>query len=167
MAVYLEVVPTHAKPTSGASQVLEGSQCLVFYLGGVPTASSAHPGGMNVLLCDGSVRFAKDLSEIAAAIARMPIAGVSTIIIGPATQPGYLTTRWQLTSVSKELPGLGLTSAGGQAVLIGLLLPAVQAARDAAVRKAPSSGPIAQLKSLVGPRGHVFVIGNQGELLTL
>ena len=114
-----------------------------------------------------SVRFAKDLSEIAAAVARMPIAGVSTVIIGPATQPGYLTMRWQLTPVSSQLPGLGLTSAGGQAVLIGLLLPAVRAAREAAARKAPASAPIAQLKSLVGPRGHVFVIGNQGELLTL
>jgi prepilin-type processing-associated H-X9-DG protein len=167
MAVYLEVVPTHATPASGASQVLEGSQCLVFYLGGAPTAASRHPGGVNILLCDGSVRFAKDLSEIAAAVARMPIAGVSTIIIGPATQPGYLTTRWQLTPVSKQLPALGLTSAGGQAVLIGLLLPAVQAAREAAARKAPSSAPIAQLKSLVGPGGHVFVIGSRGELLTL
>jgi prepilin-type processing-associated H-X9-DG protein len=167
MAVYLEVVPANAQPASGASQVLEGSQCLVFYLGGAPTAAARHPGGVNVLLCDGSVRFAKDLSEIAAAVARMPIAGVSTIIIGPATQPGYLTTRWQLTPVSRQLPSLGLTSAGGQAVLIGLLLPAVQAAREAAARKAPSSAPIAQLKSLVGPRGHVFVVGNQGELLTL
>jgi prepilin-type processing-associated H-X9-DG protein len=167
MAVYLEVVPAHTKPASGASQVLEGSDCLVFYLGGAPNAASRHPGGANILLGDGSVRLAKDLSEIAAAVARTPMAGVSTIIIGPATQPGYVTTRWHLTPVSRQLPGLGLTSAGGQAVLIGLLLPAVQAAREAAARKAPSSGPILQLKSLVGPRGHVFVIGNQGELLTL
>ena len=140
---------------------------MVFFLGGTQAAAARHPGGVNILLGDGSVRFAKDLSEIAAAVARAPIAGVSTIIIGPATQPGYLTTRWQLTPVSRQLPGLGFTSAGGQAVLIGLLLPAVQAAREAATRKAPSSAPIAQLKSLVGPRGHVFVIGNQGELLTL
>ena len=167
MAVYLEVVPTSAKPASGASHVLEGSQCMVFYLGGAPTAATRHPGSVNFLLCDGSVRFAKDLSEIAAEVARMPIAGVSTIIIGPATQPGYVTTRWQLTPVSRQLPGLGLTSAGGQAVLIGLLLPAVQAAREAATRKAPSSGPIAQLKSVVGPGGHVFVVGSQGELLTV
>jgi prepilin-type processing-associated H-X9-DG protein len=167
MAVYLEVVPALAKPASGASQVLEGSQCLVFYLGGAPAPAARHPGGLNFLFGDGSVRFAKDLSEIAAAVARMPIAGVGTIIIGPATHPGYLTTRWQLTPVSRQLPGLGLTSAGGQAILIGLLLPAVQAAREAAARKAPSSAPIAQLKSLVGPRGHVFVIGDHGELLTL
>ena len=167
MAVYLEVVPTHAKPASGASQVLEGSQCLVFYLGGAPTAATRHPGGVNVLLCDGSVRFAKDLGEIAGAVARMPRAGVNAIIIGPATQPGYLTTQWQLTPVSRQLPGLGLTSAGGQALLIGLLLPAVQAAREAAAGKAPAAAPIAQLKSLVGPRGRAFVIGNQGELLAL
>ena len=167
MAVYLEVAPTQAKPASGGTHVLEGSQCMVFFLGGAPAAASRHPGGVNVLLCDGSVRFAKDLSEIAAAVARMPTTGVGTIIIGPATQPGYVATRWQLTPVSKQLPGLGFTSAGGQAVLIGLLLPAVQAAREAATRKAPPSAPIAQLKSLVGPKGHVFVIGNQGELLTL
>jgi prepilin-type processing-associated H-X9-DG protein len=166
MAVYLEVVPTNARPASGASQVLDGSQCLVFFLGGAPTARSRHTG-VNVLLCDGSVRFAKDLSKIVAEIARMPMAGISTVIIGEAGQPGYLTTRWQLTPVSKQLPALGLTGAGGQAVLIGLLLPAVQAAREAAARKAPSSGPIAQLKSLVGPAGHVYVIGRHGELLML
>src|SRR5687768_11291629 len=152
MAVYLEVVPTHVKPAPGASQVLEGPQCMVFYLGGTPTSATRHSGVVNVLLCDGSVRFAKDLTEIAAAVARMPTAGVSTIIIGPATQPGYVTTRWQLTPVSSQLPALGFTSAGGQAVLIGLLLPAVQAAREAATRKAPPSAPIAQLKSVVGPR---------------
>ncbi len=167
MAVYLEVVPTHAKPASGAGHVLEGSECMVFFLGGAPNPAARHPAGANILMGDGSVRFAKDLSEIAAAVARTPGVGVSTIIIGPATQPGYLTTRWQLTPVSRQLPALGLTSAGGQAVLIGLLLPAVQAAREAAARKAPSSGPIAQLKSLVGPTGHVFVMGSEGELLTL
>ena len=167
MAVYIEVAPTQAKPASGASLVLDGSQCLAFYLGGAPAARTRHPGGINILMCDGSVRFAKDLSEITAAIASMPSAGISTVIIGPAGQPGYVTTRWQLTPGSKQLPALGLTDAGGHAVLIGLLLPAVQAAREAAARKSPASGPIAQLKSLVGPRGHVFVIGNQGELLTL
>jgi prepilin-type processing-associated H-X9-DG protein len=167
MAVYLEVAPTHAKPASGGRHVLGGPECMVFFLGGAQNGAARHPGGFNILLGDGSVRFAKDLSEIAAAVARTPTLGGSTIIIGPATRPGYLTTRWQLTPASRQLPEIGLTSAGGQAVLIGLLLPAVQAAREAAARTAPSSGPIAQLKSLVGPRGHVFVIGNQGELRTL
>ena len=166
MPVYLEVVPKFARSTAGASQVLEGSECLVFYLGGVPSAGTRHSGGVNVLLGDGSVRFAKDLNEITAALARTPMAGVS-IIIGPSSQPGYQTTRWQLSQSSKQLPSLGLTSAGGQAVLIGLLLPAVQAAREAATRKAPASGPIAQLKNLAGPGGHVFVVGSAGELLSL
>jgi hypothetical protein len=57
-----------------------------------------------------------------------------------------------------------VTNAGGQVVLIGLLLPAVQAAREAARRKARSSA-IQQLTSAVGSSGHVFVIDSDRALL--
>jgi prepilin-type processing-associated H-X9-DG protein len=44
----IEDLEPQADPKGG-----EGSECLVFYLGGVP---SSHPGGVNVVLADGSVR---------------------------------------------------------------------------------------------------------------
>jgi prepilin-type processing-associated H-X9-DG protein len=165
VAVYLEVVAANATPVSSGSQVLEGNQCLVFYLGGIQTSRQPHSGAVNVLMGDGSVRVAKNLDEIAAQLSRTPISG-GMIILGPASQTGYVTTRWQLTSGSKQVPSLGLTSTGGQVVLIGLLLPAVQAAREAARTKTRSVA-IQQLRSAVGLSGHVFVIGSQGELLTL
>jgi prepilin-type processing-associated H-X9-DG protein len=165
VAVYLEVVSANAGPASGGSRTLGGPECLVFFLGGVQATGQRHPRVVNVLLCDGSVRFAKDLNEIAAQLSPTPTAG-GMIIIGPATQPGYVTTRWQLTSRSQHLPSLGLTSAGGQAVLIGLLLPAVQAAREAARTKTRSPA-IQQLTSVVGPSGRLFVIGSDGALLAL
>jgi len=163
VAVYLEVVPATAAPAS--SRTLQGSECLVFFLGGTPSSGQRHFGGMNVLMGDGSVRFAKDLQDIAAQLSRTPMSG-GMIIIGPASQPGYLTTRWQLTPGSTHLPSLGLTNAGGQVVLIGLLVPAVQAARQAASTKTRSPA-IQQLTRVVGSSGHVFVIGSDGELLAL
>jgi prepilin-type processing-associated H-X9-DG protein len=165
VAVYLEVVPANAGTAASGSRTLEGSQCLVFFLGGIPNSGQRHAAGVNVLLGDGSVRLAKDLDEIAAQLSRTSIGG-GTVIIGPSTQPGYMTTRWQLTPGSKQVPSLGLTSAGGPAILIGLLLPAVQAAREAARTKARSSA-IQKLMSSVGPAGHVFVTGNDGALLPL
>jgi prepilin-type processing-associated H-X9-DG protein len=164
VAVYLEVVAANATPVSSGRQVLEGNQCLVFFLGGTQSRQP-HTGSINVLMGDGSVRVAKNLDEIAAQLSRTPTSG-GMIIIGPASQTGYVTTRWQLTSASKQVPSLGLTSTGGQVVLIGLLLPAVQAAREAA-RSKTRSVAIQQLVSAVGLSGHVFVIGSQGELLTL
>jgi prepilin-type processing-associated H-X9-DG protein len=136
---------------------------LVFFLGGTPRAGSRHPGGMNVVLCDGSVRFVKDLNEILTAVARQPL-GSKSLFVGPANQMGYSTTRWELAPGSPQLPSLGLTTTGGQAVLIGLLLPAVQAAREAAARHAPNA-TLSQLKAAAGTGGRVFVLGSAGELL--
>jgi len=165
VAIYLEVAPANTAPVSSGSQTLEGKECLVFFVGSASTSRQPHSGGMNVLMGDGSVRVAKDLDEIAVQLTRTPISG-NMVILGPASQTGYTTTRWQLTPGSRHLPSLGLTNAGGQAVLIGLLLPAVQAAREAARTKARSLA-IQQLRTAVGPSGHVFVIGSQGELLSL
>lgn len=165
MAVYLEVVSGTSTPTSGSRQVLAGDQCLVMYLGGTPTAGSAHPGGVNMTMADGSVRVARDLDDIAGQLARTPVSG-GVIILGPASRTGYLSTRWRLTPTSQQLPSLGLTSAGGPAILIGLLLPAVQAAREAARSRSPSPA-IQQLRKAVGPSGHVFVLGTKNELIAL
>jgi prepilin-type processing-associated H-X9-DG protein len=168
MAVYLKVVPKDASRTSGGAHTLSDSECLVFFLGGVPASPSKptrHSGGLNVLLCDGSVRFAPDLDAIATELARVPPSGVSAVIIGPAQQTGYVTMRWELSADSKQAPSLGLTGTGGNAVLIGLLLPAVQVARQAARAKAPVSTPIQKLASIVGATGHVFVIDKDSTLL--
>lgn len=164
MAVYLKVVAS-SSARSGGSHTLSGQECLVFYLGGSPNSSPKHAGGVNVLLGDGSVRFARDLDEIVAALRNEGSAG-KTIIIGPASQTGFYSTRWELAPGSKQVPSLGLTSAGGQVVMIALLLPAVQAAREAAKRKAPTA-PLLQLKSIVGTGGHVYVIGSESELLAV
>ncbi len=167
MAIYLEVAPAGARPASGGTHTLSGAECMVFYLGGAATAGSRHPGGVNVLLCDGSVRVAKDLDAIATELARAPARSISTIILGPSSQAGYATTRWELSPGSKQAPALGLTAAGGTAVMIGMLLPAVQAAREAARTKARTWPPLQTLKSIVGPAGHVFVVDADSTLLLL
>jgi prepilin-type processing-associated H-X9-DG protein len=166
MAVYLEVVPKGSAGATG-THTLSGSDCMVFYLGGVPAPRSRHPGGVNVLLCDGSVRLARDLDAIATELSRTPPRTVGTIIVGPSNQAGYVTTRWELSPRSKQAPALGLTSGGGTAVMIGLLLPAVQAAREAARTKARPPASIQTLKSVAGPAGHVFVIDSDDTLLSL
>lgn len=167
MPVYFKVVPRDSRLGPSGAHTLSGSECLVFYLGGTPAAGSRHPGGVNVLLCDGSVRFAKDLDAIATELARLPSRGVDTIILGPSSQTGYVTTQWKLSPDSKHAPSLGLTGTGGTAVMIGLLLPAVQAAREAARSSARSTLPIQTLKSIVGPTGHVFVVDSDHTMLPL
>lgn len=167
MAVYLKVAPKDQRAGSSGAQTLSGSECLVFYLGGIPSTSTRHTGGINILMGDGSVRFAKDVDAIATELARAPARSVSTIILGPSTQIGYVTRRWELSPDSRQAPSLGLTSAGGTAVMIGMLLPAVQAAREAARTKSRPSASILALKSVAGPLGHVFVIDSDDALLSL
>lgn len=161
--VYLEVVPRTT--SSGGKQILEGQECLVFFAGGVPSARSRHPGGVNAVLCDGSVRFVRDENELVAALTRTSLLLPASMIVGPGTQIGYATTQWQLTTASRQAPSLGLTSNGGQAVLIAMLLPAVQAALEAATRKTTGPAAIEKLKAMTGVGGHVFILGSQGELL--
>lgn len=166
MAVYLEVVPQGPVRAQGGTQTLQGADCMVFYLGGIPASGSSHPGGVNIMFGDGSVRMGKDLDAIAAELSRTPRTA-STIILGPSTQTGYVTTRWELSPRSSQAPSLGLTTGGGAAVLIGLLLPAVQVARQAARSKTRPPAAIQALKSVAGPSGHVFVIDADGSLMPL
>jgi hypothetical protein len=49
--------------------------------------------------------------------------------------------------------------------MVALLLPAVQAAREAAKLKKPGPAVIEQLKAMTGLGGHVFILDSQGELL--
>jgi prepilin-type processing-associated H-X9-DG protein len=86
--VYLEVVPR----TTSSSAILQGHECLVFFVGGVPTAGSRHPGTINVLLCDGSVRLVRDENELVAVLARSSLSLPTTMIVGPGTQVGFATT---------------------------------------------------------------------------
>lgn len=165
MAVYLEVVPKGPARAQGGTQTLQGSECMVFFLGGIPSRSP-HPGGLNVLMADGSVRVVKDLDAVAAELSRTPRT-VNTIILGPATQTGYVTTRWELSPRSSQAPSLGLSTGGGAAVLIGLLLPAVQVVREAARSRARPPAALQALKSAVGPSGHVFVVDADDSLLPL
>ena len=167
MPVYFEVRMPNAGLTSTTTQsrLTQGHECLVFFLGSTPSSTSHHPGVIQAVLCDGSVRYLKDEAAIIDELTGAPEGSAQTIIVGPSSQPGYARTRWLLTTHSYQLPSLGLTGAGGAAVLIGLLLPAVQAAREAAARKAPSPPAVEKLKALVGLGGHVFVLGSAGELL--
>ena len=167
MAVYLKVAPKDSRLGPSGAHTLSGSDCLVFYIGGTPSQSTRHSGGLNILLGDGSVRFAKDLDAIAIDLARMPARSVSTIILGPSIQTGYVTRRWELSPDSKQAPSLGLTTAGGTAVMIGLLLPAVQAAREAARTKARVPVSLQTLRSVVGASGHVWVVDSDDTLLAI
>lgn len=101
----------------------------------------------DILLGDGSVRVGHDLPDISAAIRMIHPGGVNMIVIGPSKQAGW-----------KLVQNFGPT--GSLAVLIGLLLPAVQKVREAANQAAL----IGLLRSSLAPGGRIFIVNGDGKL---
>jgi prepilin-type processing-associated H-X9-DG protein len=122
----------------------------------ISATQGAHPGGVNFAICDGSVRFGHDLPDIAAAVARSHPHAIDVILIGQANQAA-----WGLVSKFK--------SNGIIAILIGLLLPAVQAAREAAERTGAANSltkaGMDTLQTSLKLGGKICVVGADGKLL--
>lgn len=101
------------------------------------TPNTRHSGGVNILLGDGSVRFVR--SNVFAVWLTTSLPGLS---FGGACQflEGYIVNdpKDRRILANAMLKGLGFAATGGETA-IGLLLPAVQAAREAAKQIQPRS----------------------------